>query len=82
MIKIIVQKFTFNSHINSDGVLRLDIPVGLTNTALEVTVMVQPILSPGRSHAESKKRFEQILKKYGNRSFSDSVELLREDRGR
>ncbi len=77
-----MQQFTFNSHVSSDGVLRLDIPVALTNSALQVTVMIQPILSPKRSHTESKKRFEKMIKKCGSRTFSDSVELLREDRVR
>jgi hypothetical protein len=77
-----MQEFTFHSHVNLDGVLRLEIPLELRNTELQVTVMVQPILSPKRSYSESKKRFEQMLKKYAGRTFSDSVELLREDRAR
>lgn len=37
---------------------------------------------PKRSHAESKMRFQQRLKKYAGQTFSDSTELLREDRAR
>ena len=37
---------------------------------------------PKRSHSESKMRFQQRLKKYANRTFSDSVKLLQEDRAR
>lgn len=77
-----MQNFTFHSYVSSDGILRLEIPAGITNTELQVTVMIQPISSPARSHAESKRRFEQRLKRYASRTFSDSVELLREDRAR
>ncbi|MFB2939004.1 hypothetical protein ACE1B6_27440 [Aerosakkonemataceae cyanobacterium BLCC-F154] len=77
-----MQTFTFHSQVNSDGILRLEIPVDTINTELQVTVKVEPVSSTPRSHADSKNRFQQMLKKYEGRTFSDSVELLREDRSR
>lgn len=31
------------SHVGSDGILQLEIPIGLRNTDLEVMVIVQPV---------------------------------------
>jgi hypothetical protein len=36
----------------------------------------------GRSHEESRKQFEELLQSYRGQVFSNSVELLREDRQR
>ncbi len=36
-----MQSITLNSHVGEDGILHLDIPVGLTDAELEVTVTVQ-----------------------------------------
>ncbi|MCL1464095.1 hypothetical protein LAY41_06590 [Argonema galeatum A003/A1] len=38
-----MQSFTFHSQVNSDGILRLEIPVEATNTELQVTVTVEPV---------------------------------------
>lgn len=37
---------------------------------------------PKRSHSESKNRFEKLLSQYNGKIFSDSAELLRQDRER
>ncbi len=41
-----MQSITLNSHVGEDGILHLDIPVGLTDTELEVTVTVQAVTTP------------------------------------
>ncbi len=38
-----MQSVSLNYRVGEDGILHLDVPVGLTNTDLEVTVTVQPI---------------------------------------
>lgn len=38
-----MQNITLRSHVGKDGILHLDIPVGLTDAELEVTVSVQPV---------------------------------------
>ena len=70
------------SHIGEDGVLHLKIPVDMSNTDVQITVMIQPAKKVIRSYAESKRHFEKLRQKYRGRIFSDSVELLREDRHR
>lgn len=37
-----MQSITLRSHVGSDGILHLDIPVGVYDADLEVTVTVQP----------------------------------------
>lgn len=41
-----MQSITLHSHVGEDGILHLDIPVGLIDTELEVTVTVQPVPTP------------------------------------
>ena len=37
-----MQSITLRSYIGPDGILHLDVPVGLTNVDLEVMVIIQP----------------------------------------
>ncbi len=39
-----MQSITLQSHVGADGVLKLQVPVGIANADLEVMVVVQPIL--------------------------------------
>lgn len=41
-----MQSIKVRSHIGPDGILHLDIPVGVHDADLEVTVMVQPVTAP------------------------------------
>lgn len=41
-----MQNITLRSHVGKDGILHLDIPVGLIDAELEVTVSIQPVDSP------------------------------------
>jgi hypothetical protein len=34
------------SHVGSDGILQLQVPIGLRDTDLEIMVIVQPVISP------------------------------------
>jgi hypothetical protein len=77
-----MQTMTFRSQVGEDGVLRLNVPTGVTNTELEVVVVVQPLTVSKQHHTDSRRRFEQLRQQQGGRVFSDSTELLREDRQR
>jgi len=41
-----MQSIKVRSHVGSDGILHLDIPVGVNDADLEVTVTVQPVTAP------------------------------------
>jgi len=41
-----MQSIVLHSHSGQDGVLKLEVPLGLINTEFEVMVIVQPVLSP------------------------------------
>lgn len=41
-----MQSITLHSHVGQDGILKLEVPVGLADVELEVTVIVQPVTSP------------------------------------
>lgn len=38
-----MQSITLRSHVGTDGILHLDVPVGLHDTDLEVTVTLKPV---------------------------------------
>lgn len=38
-----MQRITLHSHVGSDGILHLDVPVGLHDAGIEVTVTIQPV---------------------------------------
>ena len=40
-----MQSIKIQSHVGSDGILKLEIPLGLTDADLEVLVVVQPLAS-------------------------------------
>ena len=40
-----MKRVTLQTHIGSDGLLRLELPVGMTDVDLEVTVTMQPLTS-------------------------------------
>ena len=37
---------SLQSHVGSDGILKLQVPVGLSNTDLEIMLIFQPIKQP------------------------------------
>lgn len=41
-----MKSVTFRSHVGEDGILNLQVPVGIINTELEVMVIVQPLVQP------------------------------------
>lgn len=43
-----MESVTLNYRVGEDGILHLDVPIGLTNADLEVTVTVQPVTSETR----------------------------------
>ncbi|WP_346294386.1 hypothetical protein [Sphaerothrix gracilis] len=71
-----MESIKVKAHIGQDGVLSFQLPV--QNQDIEAVVIYQPIQK--RSHQDSKQRFQAMLGQYQEQIFSDSTELLREDR--
>ncbi len=69
-----METITLHSHVGADGLLKLQVPVHLTNTELEVVLVVQP-LAAAEAHGWPPGFFEQT---YG--SFR-SEPLVREPQG-
>ena len=38
-----MQKITLRSHVGDDGILHLDVPIGVHDADLEITVTIQPV---------------------------------------
>jgi len=39
-----MQSLTLHTHVGKDGILKLETPIGITNTDLEVILIVNPVL--------------------------------------
>lgn len=70
-----METITLHSRVGADGLLKLQVPVKLTNTDLEVVLIVQPVASAGSELGWPPGFFEQT---YG--SFRDQP-LVREAQG-
>lgn len=70
-----METITLHSRVGADGLLKLQVPVKLTNTDLEVVLIVQPVASAGLELGWPSGFFEQT---YG--SFRDQP-LVREPQG-
>ena len=70
-----METFTLHSRVGADGLLKLQVPVKVTNTELEVVLIVQPVEPAGEKVGWPPGFFEQT---YG--SFRDQP-LVREPQG-
>ncbi|KAM3101093.1 hypothetical protein ACKFKF_09775 [Phormidesmis sp. 146-12] len=48
-----MKSVTLRSHVGADGILNLQVPIGITNTELEVMVIIQPLIQPESKASES-----------------------------
>ena len=70
-----METITLHSRVGADGLLKLQVPVNLTNIDLDVVLVVQPVVSPDLEQGWPPGFFEQT---YG--SFRDQP-LVRELQG-
>ena len=70
-----METITLHSRVGADGLLKLQVPIKLTNTELEVVLIVQPVASANQESGWPPGFFEQT---YG--SFHDQP-LVRESQG-
>ncbi|PSF33050.1 hypothetical protein C7H19_20850 [Aphanothece hegewaldii CCALA 016] len=57
-----MQQITLRSRVGEDGILHLDIPVGMKETDLEVTVMVKYINQNDRSKNQLLQELKELFK--------------------
>jgi hypothetical protein len=70
-----METITLHSRVGADGLLKLQVPVKMTNTELDVVLIVQPVAAAGQDLGWPPGFFEQT---YG--SFRDQP-LVRESQG-
>ncbi len=71
-----MESIRVKTYVGQDGVLSLRLPI--VNQDVEAMVIYQPVLTG--SHRESRRKFMELLDSYDGKVFSDSTEMLREDR--
>ncbi len=47
-----MQSIKLQAHVGEDGVLKLEVPLDVTNTRIEVLVVVQPVATPEPPYTE------------------------------
>jgi hypothetical protein len=56
-----MQKVTLHSHVGSDGILQLKVPLDFTNTDLTVILTVQPVVPPVEMFPADKDKSEPTI---------------------
>ena len=70
-----METITLNSHVGADGVLKLEVPVKLTNVDLEVVLIVQPVTPESKDLGWPAGFFEEVAGGW------QGGQLVREDQG-
>jgi hypothetical protein len=70
-----METITLHSRVGADGVLKLQVPVKLTNTDLDVVLIVQPVTSGGQALGWPAGFFEEVAGGW------QGEQLVREDQG-
>jgi len=70
-----METITLHSRVGADGVLKLQVPVKLTNTDLDVVLIVQPVASGGQEPGWPPGFFEEVAGGWQGEL------LVREDQG-
>ena len=55
-----METITLHTRVGSDGLLKLQVPVKLTNTELEVVLIVQPVGTTGQEHGWPPEFFKEV----------------------
>lgn len=56
-----MQSIKLHSRVGADGILHLDLPVGITDTEIEVTVTVKPVTSVTQTKGWIPGFFEEVI---------------------
>lgn len=70
-----METITLHSRVGADGLLKLQVPVKLTNTDLEVVLIVQPVAPAGQAPGWPPGFFEEVAGGWKGEL------LVREDQG-
>jgi hypothetical protein len=70
-----METITLNSHVGADGVLKLQVPVKVTNADLEVVLIVQPVTPGSKNLGWPARFFEEVAGGW------QGEQLVREDQG-
>ena len=55
-----METITLHSRVGADGLLKLQVPVNLTNTELEVVLIVQPVVPAGQAPGWPPEFFKEV----------------------
>ena len=70
-----METITLNSHVGADGILKLQVPVKVTNADLEVVLIVQPVTAAPSQLGWPDGFFEEVAGGW------QGGQLVREDQG-
>lgn len=66
-----------HSHVGTDGILQITMPANLKNTAVEVVLVVQPLLSEETKSGETKPKYNAWGKLTTKESIQQAIEQMR-----
>ncbi len=56
-----MQSLTLHTHVGKDGILKLETPIGVSNTDIEVTLIVNPVSEARPLHEWTSDFFTKII---------------------
>ncbi len=59
-----IQNLTLRSHVGADGLLHLNIPTNLTETDLEITILIRPVMADNRQPEKFSEWWSKRLAKF------------------
>ncbi len=59
-----IQNITLRSHVGADGQLHLNVPTNLTETDLEITVLIRPVMEDRRPPEKFSEWWSKQLAKF------------------
>lgn len=76
-----MQSRTLHTHIGKDGILKLEMPVGIANADLEIILILNPVKSTGRSSDWNPVFFTEVIGGWQGAPFVREPQGMYETRG-
>jgi DNA-binding NarL/FixJ family response regulator len=72
-----METHTFMRHIGDDGILKVELPVGVRNTTVEVVIVVQPIIQSISRMQRAKQQYARAYQPWTSGEEQEMMQMYR-----